>query len=89
MPNATTDLSGSFKKISQIQKELGCSDRAASDVWYLRTRTRHTPELEKALLDAHARGEPVNVMEFGCTEDTGRALMQAALEKVAGKKAFD
>lgn len=89
MSNNVSDLSGPFKKIGQIQKELGCSNQAASDVWYLRTRTRHTPELEQALLDAHARGEPVNVMTFGCTEDTGRALMQAALEKAASKKALD
>lgn len=89
MSDISVDFSGPLEEIGQIQKELGCSDQAASDVWYLRTRNRHTPELEQALLDAHAREEPVNVMEFGCTEDTSRALLQAALEKAAGKKAVD
>lgn len=89
MPNNKYDLTGPFEEIGWIQKELGCSDQAAADVWYLRTRNRHTPELEQALLGAHARGEPVNVMEFGCTVDTGRTLLQAALDQVAGKKALN
>ena len=83
------DLCAEIKEIGQIQKDLNLSLEAASDVWYLRTRHRHTPELEQALIEAHAKGEAVNIMEFGCTPDTGRAVLQAALDNAAGKRILD
>jgi len=47
------------------------------DVLYLRSRHRWTPELEVSLIDKLLKKEYVNVMEFGCTETTGKALVDA------------
>lgn len=53
------------KYIANLAVELCVSEACASDVYYLRTRSRHTPELEKELIDQYKQGVPVNVMEFG------------------------
>ncbi len=50
--------------------ELGVSVDCAADVWYLLTRSRHTPELEAELIALHAAGTPPTVGSFGVTEDT-------------------
>jgi hypothetical protein len=53
-----------------LATELGVSVECAGDVWYLRTRSRHTPELEAELIALHAVGTPPNMCDFGVTEDT-------------------
>ena len=50
--------------ISELATELDVSVACASDVWYLRTRSRHTQELEDRLIELHRAGTPPNVMEF-------------------------
>ncbi len=37
-------------EIEQLSKNLGISLNCAADVWYLRTRSRHTHELEVELI---------------------------------------
>jgi len=44
--------------IRDLATELGVSVNCAYDVWYLRTRSRHTPELEAELITLHAAGTP-------------------------------
>ena len=51
--------------IQQMAKEMNISQACAMDVWYLRSRSRHTPELEAELIRLHSIGNPPNVMEFG------------------------
>lgn len=53
-----------IKYIQNLAKELNVSDECAMDVWYLRTRSRHTPELEAELIRLHAQGTPPNMCEF-------------------------
>lgn len=52
--------------IKELAKEVGCSYETAHDVYYLRTRSRWTPELEKELIKRCENGEAVNMNEFGC-----------------------
>jgi len=61
--------------ILALAKELDVSEKCASDVIYLRSRFRHTPELEAELIRLHKEGIPVNVYEFGVTEETQKAMM--------------
>jgi len=51
--------------LSDLVRELGVSLKCASDVWYLRTRARHTQELESELIRLHKEGTPPNIYEFG------------------------
>lgn len=44
--------------IKKLAKELDVSEYCASDVYYLRTRSRHTPELEIELINLHKNGTP-------------------------------
>lgn len=53
------------KYFEDLAKELNCSYACAMDVWYLRQRSRHTPQLENELIAKYAAGEPVNICEFG------------------------
>lgn len=53
--------------IESLAKELDVSVGCATDVLYLRSRSRHTDELEKELIRLHNEGNPPNVCEFGCT----------------------
>lgn len=50
--------------IRNLAKELDVSEQCASDVYYLRTRSRHTPELEAELVRLHREGNPPNICEF-------------------------
>lgn len=52
------------KYIKELSEELGVSAQCASDVCYLRTRSRHTPELEAELIRLHKNGNPPNINEF-------------------------
>jgi len=54
-----------WNQINELEKQPGISQACANDVVYLRTRMRHTPELEAELIRLHKAGTPPNVMEFG------------------------
>lgn len=47
----------------------GLSEECASDVSYLRTRSRHTPELEERLIASHKAGKVVMIMDWPDHED--------------------
>lgn len=53
----------------------GYTEECLRDISYLRSRHRHTPELEAELIRLHQAGTPPDVFEFGVTEETQRALM--------------
>jgi hypothetical protein len=48
-----------------LAKELGVSDACAMDIVYLRTRSRHTPQLEQKLIELYAKGTPPHICDFG------------------------
>lgn len=50
--------------IINLSKELNISMRCASDVWYLRTRSRWSEENEKELIRLHSVGTPPNVFDW-------------------------
>jgi hypothetical protein len=60
-----------------LATELGVSVNCAHDVWYLRTRSRHTPELEAELITLHAAGTPPNMCDFGVSEKTQNFIREA------------
>jgi hypothetical protein len=47
----------------------GLADGGAADVVYLRTRSRHTPELEARLVKSHLEGKIVNINDWPNHED--------------------
>jgi hypothetical protein len=51
-----------FQKLAD---ELDCSVACATDIWYLRQRSRWTQELENELLRLYDIGQPPNICEFG------------------------
>ncbi len=53
--------------IQSLAKELNVSENCAGDVWYLRTRSRWTQELENQLIQLHKEGNPPNMCDFGCS----------------------
>lgn len=57
-----------------IMKELGVDKHCALDIAYLRTRARHSQELEDELIALHKAGTPPNMMEFGVTTSTYAAM---------------
>lgn len=61
--------------VEQIAKELNISPACASDVVYLRSRSRWSQILEEELIALHELGTPPNIFEFGCTPQTGAALL--------------
>lgn len=67
-------------KRAKLAKVLNIPINSVDDVIYLRTRNRHTPELEKELIYKIQQGEYVNIMEFGVTEKTQNNLLNAALK---------
>lgn len=52
--------------IKQLAVELNASEECAMDVFYLRTRSRWTQELENELIQLHKSGVRPNMCEFGC-----------------------
>ena len=50
--------------LDSLMKEFNLSRGGASDVLYLRSRSRWTPELEKELISIYQRGDSVNVFEW-------------------------
>lgn len=61
--------------VAELAKELNVSYECAIDIAYLRTRNRHTEQLEKDLIALHIKGNPPNIMEFGVTKETQQALL--------------
>lgn len=51
--------------IMDMSEELGVSYQCAADIYYLRTRSRWTEELENELIRLHKQGNPPNMNEFG------------------------
>ena len=51
-----------FQKLAD---KLDCTVACATDVWYLRQRSRWTQELEDELLSLYDIGQPPNICEFG------------------------
>ncbi len=47
----------------------GLKDGGAADVVYLRTRSRHTPELEARLVSSHLEGKVININDWPNHED--------------------
>lgn len=75
----SVDLSkDKFYELNVIEPSLALA--CIADVKYLRTRNRHTPELEQQLIALHKAGTPPNMCEFGCTKETGEALLKAAMK---------
>ena len=62
---------------SKLAVELNVSERCADDIIYLRTRSRHTQALENELIALHKKGVHPNMCEYGCTKETGEALLAA------------
>ena len=50
--------------IVELAKELNVSITCARDVYYLRTRSRHSEENEKELIRLHSIGAPPNVFDW-------------------------
>jgi hypothetical protein len=74
-----------FDEIQYIQKTLNVTDACAADIIYLRTRQRHTLELEQQLIRLHELGTPPNIMEFGVTKETQERLMSQVREELIAK----
>lgn len=56
--------------ISNLAEKLGVSNRCAGDVYYLRTRSRWTQDLEDKLIKLHKEGNPPDSMcDFPCSEE--------------------
>lgn len=45
-------------EIHRIEEELRVTEQYAAAIWYLRTRSRHTPELEQQLINMCNEGIP-------------------------------
>ena len=51
--------------INKLAEELNVDSMCAGDVWYLRTRSRWTQELEEELIRLHQAGTPPNMCDYG------------------------
>ncbi len=69
-----------------LSVELGISFECAADVHYLRSRNRWTQELEAELIALHKAGNHPNINEFGCTTETGKALLKEAIAGAVEKR---
>lgn len=65
--------------IGDLAKELNVSELCANDIFYFRSRSRWSQELENELIDLHQKGERPNMNEFGVTRETQRNLANAIL----------
>ena len=54
------------KETNKIANELNVSIRCASDIVYLRTRSRWSEKLESELIELYKNGNPPNIYDFGC-----------------------
>lgn len=80
MSNAQDEM---VKYTQQEAAKLGISENAASDVIYLRSRTRWTQKLEDELIALHKAGTPPNVYDFGSTPDNQAQLVKEVEEILA------
>ena len=63
------------EETKQISESLGVSMGCASDIQYLRTRSRWSQELENNLIDMDKKGLPLpNICDYGVTEETQRNM---------------
>ena len=69
-----TEVFGINHVQDDIMKKYGVDRNCAQDIEYLRTRARHTEELENELIALHKAGTPPNMMEFGVTHHTHAAM---------------
>jgi len=69
-----------YEEMNQYMKdlavELGVSVWCAEDVWYLRTRSRHTSELEAELIDSM----PQVLLRTCVTEDTQAYIRESCAD---------
>lgn len=64
------------QEVLRVSQELGVSLFCANDIVYLRSRHRHTPQLEAELIQRYKDGNPPEDMgTFGVTEETQQNLM--------------
>jgi hypothetical protein len=54
-----------LEEVEQFALDNNVTTACATDVLYLRGRSRWTEELEKQLIALHKAGTPPNIMEFG------------------------
>ncbi len=52
------------KYVEELAQELNISVACANDVYYLRSRSRWTPDKETELIRLHREGNPPNMCEF-------------------------
>lgn len=57
-------------EVQEVVKQYpGLTDGGAADVVYLRTRSRHRPELEARLVKSHLAGKVININDWPYHED--------------------
>ena len=78
-------IANNNKQSLLLAATLNITERCADDVAYLRTRNRHSQALEDELIALHKAGTPPKISEFGCTKETGEALLNAAMEQLSKK----
>ncbi len=71
-----------MSNLNSIMNERGVSEDCAMDIAYLRSRFRHTPDLENELIDLHRNGTPPNMSDFGVTPETQRALIEEVVRSL-------
>lgn len=74
--------------IKSLSKELNVSEGCANDVFYLRSRSRWTQELEDQLIELHRKGTPPDIYEFGVTRATHKSIDRALLKGRVYSDAF-
>lgn len=63
--------------VHDLAKELSVSESCARDIFYLRSRSRWSQELEDELIHLHQKGERPNMNDFGVTSETQSNLANA------------
>lgn len=68
---------GMNREVDQFMKEHPtASEACARDVVYLRTRSRHSRELEERLIKEHAAGTVINICDWPRHVDQGRPAFE-------------
>jgi hypothetical protein len=70
-----------IKMVEEWSESNGVSADCALDVFYLRTRSRWTQELEDELIRLHKAGTPPNVCDFGCPSEEMAQLVKDLVEE--------
>ena len=81
----TTPIRSDEEIIADTAEQMGLTKECVTDMVYLRTRQRWTPELEAELIRLHQAGTPPNMMEFGVTEETQQNLLDEAMKVISAK----